>query len=342
MSSPSVLSIGPDSGSSRHRVFAMRRLGYDVVAVDPFAFLPRHRLARLWAWKTGALFLEDLVRRCVLASIPSRGFDVVFVNSGELIGPSLVAELKRRFGTIINYNSDDPFARRDGHRWRLYLQAVPFYDLIVVVRDCNIAEAYARGARNVLRVHRSADEVAHAPRLISQQDQQKWASEVSFVGTWMPERGPFMARLIELGVPLTIYGNRWQRAREWSKLRPFWRGPGLEQDDDYSKAIQCSKVSLCLLSKGNRDLTTRRSFEIPHLGGVMCAERTPEHLKIYREDEEAVFWSSPEECAEKCGQLLKDSDWRSRIAINGRQRCLTNGTTNQVVLTQMFEQARRL
>ena len=336
---PNILYLGEGAGTSLHRALALRRLGHNVFIVDPFVVLPSYRLAGLWAWKTGSLFLEDFIRRRVLASIPDMRFDLTLVNGGELVGPSLVADLKHRFGTVANYNNDDAFGGRDGRRSRLYLRSLSSYDLVVVVRDCNVPEAFALGARNVLRVFMSADEVAHAPRQISQQDREKWASEVVFVGTWMPERGPFVARLIELGVPLSIYGNRWNRAQEWKVLRTFWRGPGLEREEDYSKAIQCAKISLGLLSKENRDLTTTRSFEIPHLGGVLCAERTSEHTKLYRENEEAVFWSSPTECAEKCMQLLHDADQRKHLALNGRKRCLHNGTTNQRVLTQILQKA---
>jgi spore maturation protein CgeB len=153
----------------------------------------------------------------------------------------------------------------------------------------------------------------------------------------MPERGPFLAALIRLGVPLTIYGDRWHKAKEWKTLRPYWRGPGLRNDDDYASAVQAAKICLGLLSKGNRDLSTTRSFEIPLLGGVLCAERTSEHLQLYREDEDAVFWSSPEECAQKCMQLLNDEERRQRIANNGRERCVHNQTTNEHVLTQILD-----
>lgn len=336
----SVLYIGADAGTSRHRALALQRLGHDVFIVDPFTFLPDNRLAGLWAWKTGGLFLEDFVRRRVLASIPDMRFDLVLIDSGDLVGPSLVQELKGRFGVVVNYNVDDPYGTRDGKRWSFYLKSVRFYDLVVVVRDCNVPEAFARGARNVLRVYRSADEVAHAPRQVSEQEQRNWASEVVFVGTWMPERGPFMTRLIELGVPLAIYGGRWQKAPEWPILRSCWRGAALEREQDYAMAIQCAKVSLGLLSKGNRDLTTTRSFEIPHLGGVLCTERTSEHTELYREDEEAVFWSSPEECAEKSMLLLRDEHHRKHLAMNGRRRCLQNGTTNEEVMAHILHYAR--
>src|SRR5258706_407825 len=330
----SILYVGRNSGTSRHRASALRRLGHEVFIIDPATLLPKARFAASWTWQTGGLLFEGYVRRQLATNLPAAQFDLVFVDSGELVGPALVSELKNRFGTIVNYNIDDPYGGRDGVRWRLYLAAAALYDLIVVVRDCNVREAFAAGARGVLRVHMSADEIAHAPRPLNEEDLRKWSADVSFIGTWMPERGPFMARLVTLGVPLSIYGNRWHKAREWPILRPFWRGPGLS-DDSYAKAIQCAKVSLGLLSKGNRDLSTTRSFEIPSLGGVLCAERTTEHTRLYAENEEAVFWSTPEECAAKCMQLIGDEERRKGIASRGRKRWLRNGTANEQVLSQI-------
>jgi spore maturation protein CgeB len=333
----SILYVGPQFGTATHRVGALKRLGHDVFCVDLNSHLPKTSVAASWIWQTGGLFIEGYIRRELLASLPNRHFDVAFVDTAELVGPSLASELKRRCEAIVNYNVDDPFGGRDGRRWRLFLSAVPLYDLVAVVRDCNVSEAFAAGALRVLRVHRSADEVAHAPRHLSDDDVQKWSSEVLFVGTWMPERGPFLARLLALGIPLSIYGDRWEKAREWPILRSSWRGPGLYDDDSYAKAIQCAKVNLGLLSKGNRDLTTTRSFEIPALSGLFCAERTLEHSQLYSEDEEAVFWSSPEECATKCIELLSNKERRNAIASNGRKRWLKNGTANEQVLSQILD-----
>jgi spore maturation protein CgeB len=318
----------------------LRRLGYQVYVIDPLCLYSYGSLVDRWSWHTGGLFLEQIIRRKLLASIPPIDFSCVYIEGGELIGPSLVQELKNLFGTVINYNIDDPYGGRDGLRWRLYKQAVPFYDLVVVLRECNVSEARANGATKVLRVFMSADEMAHFPQQITEADDRRFSSDVAFVGTWMPERGPFLARLAALNVPLSIYGDRWQRAPEWPVLQPFWRGPGIYDNQEYAKVIQCAKVALGLLSKGNRDLSTTRSFEIPYLGGILCAERTSEHSELYKEDEEAVFWDSPEECAKKCFQLLLHPEFRKSIASKGQKRCLRNGTTNQVVLSNILHAAQ--
>jgi spore maturation protein CgeB len=339
ISNLSILYLGVDSGTSRHRVNALRRLGHSLCVIDPESLFPNRAVVGWWMHQAGGAFVARRARRLVLNAIGSREFDVAFVNGGMLVDHTLVTELKRRCGAVINYNNDDPFSRRDGGKWRIYLAALPSYDLVTVVRECNAGEARVAGAPDVLRVYMSADEVAHSPRLLTKEDEDKWGSTVAFIGTWMPERGPFLARLIERGVPLAIFGDRWHKADEWPLLQPHWRGPGLYSDDDYAKAVQCAGVCLGLLSKGNRDLSTTRSFEIPHLGGVLCAERTLEHLDLYHEDVEAVFWDSPEECAEKCRQLLSNPGWRRRIARNGRARCIENQTLNESTMANALLRA---
>ena len=146
-----------------------------------------------------------------------------------------------------------------------------------------------------------------------------------------PSAALFLVELVRQGVPLSIYGNKWFELKEWKTLKHYWRGPGLDDAYSYSTAILAAKVSLGLLSKENRDLHTTRSLEIPSLGGVFCAERTSEHLSLYREDEEAVFWSDAEECAVKCKALLANDEWRRAVATRGHERYLKNGWTNMKV-----------
>ena len=306
--------------------------------MDPESFLPRRRLLRYWNHHTGALGVAKVVETGVLAAMDHGSFDLVYVDGGQFISPQMIATMRKRCDRIVNYNIDDPFGSRDGRKWRLYLKSVPFYDLLIVVREENVSEAQRSGAKRVLRVYRSADEVAHAPRTITADDLKQWKTDVLFVGTWMPERGRFLLQLVELGVPLSIRGDHWARAKEWQQLHPFWRGPAI-YEDDYAKAIQGADVLLGMLSMGNRDQhTSALVFEIPYLGGVLCAERTPEHCDLYREDEEAVFWSSADECAEKCFALLNDAGLRRRIA-GGRLRCIMNRTTNEAVMRRIIEEA---
>ncbi len=329
-----ILYLGVDKGTTKQRVQALRRLGHGVVICPPEQFVPGEGVLSKIHWETGGLMIAERVRKSVIAAVPtSLKFDCVLVDGGRYVSPALVRDLRSRFGPVALFNHDDPFGWRDRLSWLLFRSAVSEYDLVVVVRTPNLSEAKGLGAKRVLHVYRCADEIAHAPRPISTEDRARFDSDVLFLGTWMGQRGAFLRELRALGVPITIQGSSWQKCPEWLDLRDSWRGPALDDADgcDYSKAIQCAKISLGFLSKGNRDSHTTRSMEIPYMGGLLCAERTDEHLGLYVDGKEAVFWSDVTECAAICRELLANDEKRAAIAHNGRIRALQNANTNEAL-----------
>lgn len=333
-----ILYLGDTEGTSRDRARALERLGHEVRHLAPRRLLPPSRWIDRLIWRVGAAVLERWVRAGLARELGDARFDLAYVDNGECITPALVADLRRRCGRVVNYAIDDPFGPRDLRRFSAYRACVPHYDLLVVCRAPNVEEARRRGARHVMLVHRSADELSHAPQPMDAGERKRWAAEVLFLGTWMPERGPFMAELLRRGVPLSIRGGRWEQAPEWPQIRAAWRGGPLH-GSDYAHAIQGARISLGLLSRGNRDLHTTRSLEIPALAGLLCAERTSEHLAMYREGLEAVFWRDAAECAERCKALLADEPRRAAIAAAGRRRLAANGHYNEPTLARILDVA---
>jgi hypothetical protein len=326
----SILYIGHCDGTSLDRANALRRLGHRVEHIDLRQMLPRTLWIDRVIWKLGGHFLSPWILRALPKVLNDHRYDLCYVDGGETVTPSIIRLIRQHAARVVKYNIDDPLGRRDVARFTAYRQSVPFYDLCVVVRAENVAEATRLGAKDVMLVRRSSDELAHAPRRVSPDEAARWQSDVLFLGTWFPERGPFLADLVKRGVPLTIRGANWQKAPEWPILKPYFKG-GQLQGDEYALALQCAKVSLGLLSKGNRDLHTTRSLEIPALGGLLCAERTTEHLQMYVEGEEALFWESADECATVCREVLGDDERRRRIAAAGHARSIVNGYHNEKV-----------
>jgi spore maturation protein CgeB len=336
----SILYLGAGEGTSLDRANALRRLGHRVLHVDLRNLLPDTPWVYRITWRVGGHILSPLVLHALPRALKSSRFDLCYVDSGEWVTPRVIQLLRKHADKIVNYNIDDPLGPRDLAHSRAYRQSLPFYDLCVVVRAENVAEAESLGAARVLRVYRSSDEVSHAPRVVSAADQQRWQAEALFLGTWFPERGPFLVELARLGVPLTIRGANWNKAPEWPTLQAYWKG-GQLHGDEYALAIQCAKVSLGLLSKGNRDLHTTRSLEIPALGGLLCAERTAEHLAMYIEGEEALFWADAEECAKVCRTVLADETRRLRIAAAGYARSVKNANYNENVMRAIVSEVYR-
>ncbi len=335
MAALSILYVGPASGTSRHRYHALLRLGHAVDIVDPTQALGRSSFLTALGFKTGYLGLEKRVAAHILAALGSRRFDVVWVDNGEWVGPSLAKELKARATSLLNHNLDNPFTSRDGWRWRLFRKALPTYDLFVTPRESSRAAAIAGGARRAIAVMFSADERVHRPVDLSPEDQVTFGSEVAFVGTWMPERGPFMKRLVDRGVPLRIFGPRWTKAAEYPSLAPVVVSRSLG-DEDYVKAVSGAKIGVGLLSKGNEDLHTTRSLEIPAIGTLLCAPRTTDHERLYEDAAEAVFFDDADGCADLCLGLLADPARRLAIAAAGHRRAMRNGHFNEALCGQIL------
>jgi spore maturation protein CgeB len=59
-------------------------------------------------------------------------------------------------------------------------------------------------------------------------------------------------------------------------------------------------------------------------------------MAMYRENKEAVFWNTPEECAKKCFALLSDEPKRKAIARAGRECCLLNGYLNEPIMERIL------
>jgi spore maturation protein CgeB len=142
--------------------------------------------------------------------------------------------------------------------------------------------------------------------------------------------------LIERGVPVTIWGNRWEKSPHFNLLKKNWKGTALH-GRDYVAAIQGSKICLGMLSKGNRDMHTTRSLEVPFAGGLLCAERTAEHQQLYTENVEAVFWKDADECADVCLRLLKEDAAREEIRKRGMLKVLSLQMGNEQVCRQILE-----
>lgn len=332
-----VLYLGDKSGTSLHRANAFKRLGYDVYHISPRSYLPKSVWFDRIEWKLSPFIIGFILKFFIQRDINHLSFDLVWVDSGSLISAELVAIFTNKNIPVINFNHDDPFGRRDWIRFKEYRRAVSSYSLVVVVRQENIKEAHALGARKVVCVTRTADEVAHSPLIITADIYKKWKSDVSFVGTWMPGRDNFILSLLESGLSVTIYGSGWWKSPEWSRLKLFHRSSHLE-GLEYVYAVQCSTISIGLLSELNRDLHTTRSIEIPYIGGLLCAQRTSEHKLLYQEGVEAFFWDDAIECAAICKKILSNPNLRDEVARNGRERAIKNENTSQKMIEKILRE----
>ena len=147
--------------------------------------------------------------------------------------------------------------------------------------------------------------------------------------------------LIKNNIPVSVSGDGWPKGKHWSIVQPFYKGPSI-YGEAYIHTINGMDVALHFLRHGNRDEQDSRTFEIPACKVFMIAERSELHTRLFKEDEEAVFFSSKEELLQKVKHYLDAKESRDRIALNGYKRSFESGYTHEermkMVVEKIFEQ----
>ncbi len=345
-----ILYIGSENSNSTayHRAKALNRLGNPVKILDVSKNLKKqlsHKIFGFLNYRTGYRFIRRDVETTLYSKLEkNEHYELIWIDSGELFGPEIILALKQKLKCpVILYNIDDPTGKRDGGRFRSLKKALTEYDLVAVVRKETADECINLGAKKVLQVLRSYDEIAHLPFRNIDDIPQEFRSEVAFIGTWMPQenRDVFMLKLIEMGVPLSIWGDAWQKSPNFEKLKNNIRGSAI-YGRDYVAAAQGAKICIGMLSKGNRDLHTTRSLEIPFMGGLFCAQRTSDHLDMYKDGVEAVFWDTVEECGQVCLRLLNDNVTRLQIQQAGMKRVREMKAGNEDICKLILDELNSL
>ncbi len=321
---------------------SFKKMGHEVY---PFKwniyFQPRHFL-KGFPYKVEAFFLKlqnhliagpavQNLNRELIQLAKSWKPDLIFIYLGTHISPHSLKKIKDDHPEVIlvGYCNDNPFAagHKKGH-WRLFLPGVPFYDLMLAYRQQNLEDFHKAGARRVQLLRSWFVPELHHPLELPEEDQERFQSDVVFVGHYEPRgRIEWLEEIVKSGFKLRLFGY----GRYWDKplLRSSWlrhlAPVKVALGEDYNKALCGAKVALCLLSKLNQDTYTRRCFEIPATNTMMLSEYTDDLATLYTEGVEAEFFRSKEELIAKLHRYLPDEALRRRVAEAGYRRVMADG-----------------
>jgi spore maturation protein CgeB len=279
---------------------------------------------------------QDLFRA---ASQPD--IDVLFVWRGTHVGFEVLQKIRQVNPrcVLVSYNNDDPFSPLYRSRqaslyqrrlWTRFQQAIPYYDINFVYRSVNVPEYAAVGSlRTKILMPYFVPELNH-PVTLTPAEQAQYGCDVVFAGHYEPDgREHYLRALVEAGVHTKLYGGDYWNQGVLGDLADYFGPIAPAYDEAYAKALTGASMCLCFLSRLNRDTYTRRCFEIPAMGKLLVSERTADLTQIFREDEEAVFFSSPEELVEKVQYLKRSPALVTKIAAAGQQRIYQDGHSVQ-------------
>ena len=263
--------------------------------------------------------------------------DVVFIVKGTMIYPKTLKKIKKNYPNLklVSFCLDDMYAWHN--RSIYYTLGLKYYDLVCTNKSYNMAELKTLGAKKMFFTNNAYSSNIHYPIY---KENSKYAHDVLFIGTLEKERFESINYLAQNGIQVHVYTNSFNNSAFENYDSNVIMHKGGLYFDDHCEAITNSKITLCFLRKINRDLQTTRSVEIPACGGCMLAERTGEHLSLFAENKEAVFFDSNEELLKQVQRLLINKELRQSIVENGLKRCNTSGYSYDdlvLKLTNEFE-----
>ena len=313
-----ILFIGTIFGNAHLQFNTLRRLYKKVDKIEPFKKFSKSRIFTQLFCHISPKIFEYAINTYVLSQI-KHDYDLIYVKSGEFIGEKLINILKKKTKKIAFFCNDNPFLKRDNQRWKLFLKAAKYYDLIVFQDQSRIKLSKKNNLNNTLLVLPPYDEVVHKKKFIDKTKKNYYENDVIFVGTWSHKKGVFLKKLIDLGIKTKIYGSRWHKDKNYQLLKNKIK-LGHFKNQVYSKLIQRTKIALCLFADENLDTITARSIEIPAIGTLMLSARTPAMKKVLIENKEAIYFNNAKECAEKCKYYLNNHKKRKKIAQMGNRK----------------------
>ena len=136
-------------------------------------------------------------------------------------------------------------------------------------------------------------------------------------------------------LPVAIAGPRWAKFLSPESFRRYVTD-GYLSDSAYREAIWQSRINLSFVTDSNEDDISHKSVEIAACQGFLLALRTGGHQALFEEDREAVFFSSLEECADKCRFYLDRPSLREAIARRGRERAIRSGYDNDTQISHIL------
>ena len=335
-----ILYVGPlrYGGTCLQRFQAFVDLGHIVFPFDiDLYFSPAYRGVHSIEKKLN--FGPSLLRmnRDIVKQAKKYSIDICWFDKSTLVFPNTLNKLKKilKNSILIHYSPDDMI--NPDNQTSNYLKSISLFDVHITTKSYQVNELAAMGAQKTLFLDNAYCHHLHRPIKVNDDDREQYGAAVAFIGSFEEDRYESIRQVAEAGIEVRIWGEGWKR-----KALPFNENIKIENraiwGAEYVIAICSTDINLCFLRKANRDLQTTRSVEIPACGAFMIAERTNEHLRLFKEGDEAVYFSSNEELVRKILHYQARPEQRLCISRAALKRCEDGGYNNVNRLAKIIQE----
>lgn len=277
--------------------------------------------------------LVSKINRRLLAAVRASKPDAVIFDKPMYHSAETIEQIKQTGALTVSYNQDAPFGPRNDGCWRQFYKVFRLFDLHCLFREADVTR-YRQWGLNYIKTMFSFEPAVQFPPPDGWGDKDR-TRQVSYIGSPLEERPRFLMELADEAIPVTIAGPRWAKFLPPEKQARYL-SHGFLADDQYRENIWKSKINLGFVSHLNEDDIGHKCIEIAACGQFLLAVRSDGHSACFEEDQEAVFFSSVEECADKARFYLNRPDLRDAIGRRGRERAVRSGYDNDTQLARIL------
>lgn len=275
--------------------------------------------------KAHGRYIESL-SEIVLDSVIEKPVDILICLAQAPMSTKVLQEIRKR-GIITALWFVEDYNRFT--TWQAY--AKHFDYIFTIQKDDCINAVKAAGCPNVYYVPTACDPVIHHPlqNPLSSQEQNRWGSDVSFVGAGYHNRQQLFAYLT--GYNFKIWGTEWPDCRPFDKLVQD-EGRRISPEE-YIKIFNSSKINLNLHSSTERDgvdpsgdFINPRTFELAASGNFQLTDPRAYLTDVFTPGEDIVTFQNIRELKEKIDYYLVHEEERKKITTKARKIVLEKHT----------------
>ena len=319
-----ILYIGNSDihGYSYYQYKIIKNIFKNVTLLDlDKAFGKYNAIANVIAWKISSIFFSYFLLKYLKKKINTK-FDIVYIHNVHWVDKSIFFFLKKLSKKIIFYCPDNPFVSRDENRWSILKSVLKYFDLVIFMQKNRLPLAKKFGIKKSIFIPPTIKFKQFYKNKILILYKKKYSTDIVLIATWFKERGILVKDILDSGLKIKVYGNKWEKDINFKKIQHVINSA--VNHDKYKKIIQNTKIAICLPSEENQDDITNRSLEIPTLGSLLLAKKTKTHSEFFVENKEAVFFKNNKDCINKCKFLLSNEKIRKIISRNGKLKMFNN------------------
>lgn len=328
-----ILAVSPIYGGSvptfQHSTDALRDLGHRVEILDNTPYFDMlmgiENLTRSEDHRQSLrALLSTFLAECSVAKAMEMRADMVFAVAQSPMVPDALRELKQLKIPTAFWFVEDRFLFP---YWKEYAS---LYDYFFVIQRGEFLEELQRmGVKNAHYLPCAAHPPIHRPVKVTPHEQEKYGSDLSFMGAGYYNRQQMYMKLLDFD--FKIWGQDWNLASPLGRMIQQ-QGERIAPEE-YIKVYNASKINLNLHSSPTHegvnphgDFVNPRTFELAACRAFQLVDHRSEMPELFEVGKEMITFKDPYDLREKIKYYLDHPEERDTIAGRAQERVLAEHT----------------